>query len=195
MARQRLTNVECIVLDMQRQSAVSDAAVDLVIGQMSLQYAEDKPKALREIFRVLKPGGVLLANVWGASEHVALAGELLSAVLRTPKDRDPLPNGPLGLADAAFFDRLLEEAGFELAADHNSTGTVSFCLGHCGSFEGFKMAALPIWYPLHLSKEERPDAWMVARLAYPVIARPYADADGIVHIKDSFRIAIARKPA
>ena len=52
-------------------------------------------------------------------------------------------------------------------------------------------AALPIWYPLHLMKEERPDAWMVACFAYPVIARQYADADGIVHIKDAFRIAIA----
>ena len=39
---------------------IEDASVDLVIGQMAIQFVPDKPKALKEVMRVLKPGGLCI---------------------------------------------------------------------------------------------------------------------------------------
>lgn len=42
-----------------------DAAFDVVLCQMGLQFVPDKPAALREMWRVLTPGGRLILNVPG----------------------------------------------------------------------------------------------------------------------------------
>lgn len=46
-----------------------DAAFDAVLCQQGLQYFPDKVGALREMYRVLAPGGLLGISVWRAIEH------------------------------------------------------------------------------------------------------------------------------
>jgi SAM-dependent methyltransferase len=43
----------------------ADGAFDVVLCQFGFMFPPDKPQAYREARRVLAPGGVLLANVWG----------------------------------------------------------------------------------------------------------------------------------
>jgi ubiquinone/menaquinone biosynthesis C-methylase UbiE len=58
----------------------SDGSFDLVLCQQGLQYVPDRPAAVREMARVLVPGGRLAVSVWGAYErqpfHVALIEEI-----------------------------------------------------------------------------------------------------------------------
>ena len=46
-----------------------DADFDIVLCQQGLQFFPDKLGALREMYRVLKPGGILGICVWRAIEH------------------------------------------------------------------------------------------------------------------------------
>lgn len=72
-----------------------DASFDAVLCQLGLQYFTDRPRAAREMARVLAPGGRLATLVWRALDHspgfVALAGALerhvgaaAAAVMRAP---------------------------------------------------------------------------------------------------------------
>src|SRR6185369_13183349 len=51
--------------DMQ-ELPFADASFDVVLCQFGLMFPPDKPQAFREARRVLAPGGVLLANIWGS---------------------------------------------------------------------------------------------------------------------------------
>jgi SAM-dependent methyltransferase len=75
------TNVECadvvdidaandeatIVADLTNAPAIADATFDCVILTQTLQYVYDVHSALREVRRILRPEGVLLATVPGAT--------------------------------------------------------------------------------------------------------------------------------
>ena len=46
-----------------------DGAVHVVLASLSLMYAVDRAAAAREIARVLRPGGRLVAAVWSGPEQ------------------------------------------------------------------------------------------------------------------------------
>jgi ubiquinone/menaquinone biosynthesis C-methylase UbiE len=47
------------------QMPFADASFDVVLCQQGLQYFPDRPAAMREMARVLAPGGRISLNVWG----------------------------------------------------------------------------------------------------------------------------------
>jgi SAM-dependent methyltransferase len=72
-----------------------DEAFDAVISQFGLMFFEDKNAALKEMWRVLRPGGRLAVAVWDRLDHVPgyasmtallqrLFGERVADELRTP---------------------------------------------------------------------------------------------------------------
>lgn len=72
-----------------------DASFDAVTCQFGLMFFEDRRAALREMMRVLRPGGHLAAAVWNSLEHIPgfdllanlllrLFGEEAAGDLRTP---------------------------------------------------------------------------------------------------------------
>ncbi len=65
-------NIEWNAVDMQ-DIPFEDSSFDLVISQFGLMFVPDKVKAYKEIYRVLKPGGIFLFNTWDNLDNNKLA--------------------------------------------------------------------------------------------------------------------------
>jgi ubiquinone/menaquinone biosynthesis C-methylase UbiE len=57
-----------------------DASFDVVLCQQGLQYVPDRPAAMREMARVLVPGGRIALNVWGALERQPFHAALVDGI-------------------------------------------------------------------------------------------------------------------
>ncbi|MDH3602596.1 MAG: methyltransferase domain-containing protein [Candidatus Tectomicrobia bacterium] len=88
-----------------------DESFDLVLCQQGMQYVSDKLAALREMQRVLAPGGRLAFTVWGevSSYNAALADALARHVSAAVAARALAPNA---WSDAASIRHLVGEAEF-----------------------------------------------------------------------------------
>jgi ubiquinone/menaquinone biosynthesis C-methylase UbiE len=60
----------------------ADAAFDVVLCQQGLQFFPDKTGALREMHRVLKPGGQVGVSVWSIVEHSPCSLAIAEALRR-----------------------------------------------------------------------------------------------------------------
>jgi SAM-dependent methyltransferase len=82
----------------------ADASFDVVLCQFGFMFLPDKAQGFREARRVLRPGGVLLANVWHSMEDNPLAGAMHTRLARLfPDDPPRFFETPYGYHDA---DRL-----------------------------------------------------------------------------------------
>lgn len=91
-----------------------DAIFDAVVCQFGIMFVPDKARAAREAYRVLKPTGFFLFNVWDAIEHNPL-GQLTQQTIASYFDNDPpaFYEVPFGYHDRGEIERVLKEAGFE----------------------------------------------------------------------------------
>ncbi|WP_181391924.1 class I SAM-dependent methyltransferase [Deinococcus irradiatisoli] len=101
-----------------------DAAFSAVTCQQGLQFFPDRPGALREMRRVLEPGGRVAALVNRAHGENPLFGLLNAAGLKHVGV--PLFAAPFSLGDREELERLLTEAGFEDVEVTAHTRTVRF---------------------------------------------------------------------
>jgi SAM-dependent methyltransferase len=62
---------------------LEDASVDVVTSSFMLQLVDDRAEVLREVRRVLRPGGVLGTVTWIAGELVLAADDAFLAVVET----------------------------------------------------------------------------------------------------------------
>jgi SAM-dependent methyltransferase len=105
----------------------TDASFDVVCCQLGLQFFPDRERAVREIKRVLVPGGRAVVMVWREIERAPGFEVLAAALGRTMgADAEALMRAPFGLADAAELSRLLETGGLRDCAVRAETGKVQF---------------------------------------------------------------------
>ena len=94
----------------------NDGEFDAVICCFGLLHFADPARALREVARVLKPGGIVSFTVWHSPQN---GGEFFGLVLGTYEKLAnmnvglPLAPPMFGLADAGVRDPMLAQAGFE----------------------------------------------------------------------------------
>lgn len=89
-----------------------DAGFDLVLCQMGLQFMEDGAAALKEMCRVLAPGGRLALNV--PAPETPFFGALADALGRhLAPEAAGFVHAVFALDDPAAIARLLTDAGFE----------------------------------------------------------------------------------
>jgi SAM-dependent methyltransferase len=120
-----LENVRARVLDLE-EIAEPDASFDVVLCREGLMFAADPARAVREIRRVLRPGGRAAISVWGPRERNPWLGLVMDAV--SAQTGKPVPPhgvpGPFSLSDSVRLATLLSEAGLsdvivgEVAAPH-----------------------------------------------------------------------------
>jgi ubiquinone/menaquinone biosynthesis C-methylase UbiE len=90
-----------------------DRSFDAVVCQFGLMFFPDKVAGVREAFRVLKPGGRYLFNVWDAIAHnpgARIAHETTAAFF--PVDPPTFYTVPFSLHDPEPVRALLDQAGF-----------------------------------------------------------------------------------
>jgi SAM-dependent methyltransferase len=114
LARRRIAESRHTNVDLREgraeQLPVDDRAFDVVLASLSLMYTIDRAAAAREIERVLRPGGRLVAAVWAAAERcdIVLFQQTVGRFAPPP----PVPGvGPGALADASAFQAQLAEVG------------------------------------------------------------------------------------
>jgi SAM-dependent methyltransferase len=105
-------NVTTRVLDLE-EIAEPDESYDAVVCREGLMFAADHARALREIRRVLRPGGRLAVAVWGPRARNPWLGILLDAVGEQIGSPVPPPGvpGPFALEDGERLASLLADAG------------------------------------------------------------------------------------
>ncbi|HZN04581.1 MAG TPA: methyltransferase domain-containing protein [Candidatus Polarisedimenticolia bacterium] len=115
VARRRLEGIDGIEFRQADAMALPfpDASFDAVACQFGLMFMPDKPKAVREVRRVLTPGGTYLLNTWGSlhdNPASALTHEVLASLF--PSNPPPFLKTPFGDHDPQALTTLLSEAGF-----------------------------------------------------------------------------------
>jgi len=92
----------------------TDGSFDAVICQFGVMFFPDKRMGYREAWRVLRPGGTYLFNVWGRIEANEAAHVVSDAVAGLFPDDPPqfLPRTPYGCYDTDIIRDALAHVGF-----------------------------------------------------------------------------------
>lgn len=104
-----------------------DASFDAVISQFGLMFFDDRPRALSEMMRVLKPGGRLAVAVCGAIERspgYAAFAALLDRLFG--EEIGKAFRAPFVLGDAEDLCQIATAAGISDASVEERVGTVRF---------------------------------------------------------------------
>ena len=111
---ERLANVATQVMDGEALE-VAPGSYDAVISRLGLMYLPDKPLALREQRRVLRPGGRVGAIVFSTPERNGFFSIPVGVVRRRAGVPAPAPGqpGPFSVGADGVLGGLLEDAGFE----------------------------------------------------------------------------------
>ena len=104
----------------------ADASFDLVVCQHGLQFFPDRVAALREMRRVLAPGGRVLVMVLQALDRHPVFEALMTSVAAQLSLPIAAVTTPFALADAAELCALFASAGFEAVAVVPESTRVSF---------------------------------------------------------------------
>lgn len=166
---------------------VPDESFDAVLCSLGLMFFGDKPAALREMRRVLAPGGRVVIGTPGPTPpQLAAIGQALAA--HAGPAASAFVHAVFSFHDPAEARRLLHEAGF--AAIDVATGSVPVRLAPPVEF---------LWQYVHST----PLVAVLADLDQPTRdalerdvaerCRPFVDGDGMV-MEPGLLLATARRP-
>jgi SAM-dependent methyltransferase len=105
--------IEFRVEDAQNLS-FSNESFDLVVCQFGLMFLQDKEKGLREVMRVLKPGGTFIFSTWEKTDNVPLFKTIFNDMILPNFKDEPTARllVPFSLSDPALLTAWLEETNF-----------------------------------------------------------------------------------
>lgn len=182
-ARKRTPEANFIEGDMEALP-FGDATFDIVTGFNSFQYAASVPNAVKEAHRVLKPGGRLVAMIWGYKEDCE-AATYLAAIGKLLPPPPPGAPGPFALSEGKKLEELLETTGFKITATTDYPTTWDYPDLET-ALDGL-LSAGPATRAIDHSGYPKVHA------AITEAAQPYLQPDGHVVYQNKFRIVTASR--
>ena len=123
--RERVRNLEFARMD-AATLALPDARFDVVLCSLGLMYLPDPAAGVREMHRVLRPGGRLVLSVWGERKRCGWAGLFEIVDAEVASEVCPLF---FGLGGPGTLARLCREAGFEQITEQRRADTLVYADG------------------------------------------------------------------
>ena len=182
-ARRRVPGADVRVGDLQFLP-YEDESFDVVMGFNAFQYAADPLAALDEARRVLRPGGLVAALVWGPAEECELAPHLQAVGALMPPPPAGAP-GPFSCSAPGALRSLLEERGFEVTVVGDAAAAFSYP-DHETALRGLTSAGPVVKAVVHAGDEAVRDAVAAAIV-------PYRQDGGSYRFENVWRFAIGRK--
>ncbi|MDX1574968.1 MAG: methyltransferase domain-containing protein [Kiloniellales bacterium] len=166
-----------------------DASFDAVASQFALMFFDDKPKALSEMMRVLKPGGRMAVAVCDAVERSPGYGTFARLLDRLfGEEVGNAFRAPFVLGDAGELRRIAAAAGLEGASVEARNGSVRFrSIAELVSTE-----RACVWTLGGILDEDQFD--LLLQESEPAL-RPFAEADGKVRFDMPALVVTAGKRA
>lgn len=166
----------------------ADAEFDAVLCQQGLQFFGDKSAALREMHRVLAPGGLLALCVWRTIEHSPCHRAIAAALARhAGPELAQRFQGPFAFGDAGALRGVIQDAGFTVL-EVRAAVVMRHLLAPEVSIPGL-LASTPVG-PAVAALDETARGALVAEVAAALTA--YRDGDGLT-VPQATHIALARK--
>ena len=101
--------------------ALPDASFDVVYCQFGLMFVPEPGRALREMRRVLRPGGRVGIAVWSMPEKVGIFLIQRTVAPALPPASGEAPPSPMSMGAPGLIDDLVAEAGFNEVVRHTVT--------------------------------------------------------------------------
>ncbi len=111
IARDRVSGGDFRVGDLEALP-FADESFDAVIAANSIQYAEDRVAALRELARVSAPKARIAVGLFGRPDRVDF--RVVFAAIRDSLPEPPPGDGPFGLSGEGVLEGLVEQAGLNV---------------------------------------------------------------------------------
>jgi ubiquinone/menaquinone biosynthesis C-methylase UbiE len=170
---------------------LSDNHFDAVISRVGLIYFPDQQKALKEMLRVLKPGGHMAAIVYSTPDKNKFFSLPVSIIRDRAKLPPPLPGqpGPFSLGAPGVIETAFEKAGFiDIRSTHVPSPVLLPTAKECVQFERESFGAL---HQLMngLSAEEKTSVWEEIEKAL----QQFETAEGFAGPCEMI-VAVGRKP-
>jgi SAM-dependent methyltransferase len=118
IARQRLPGADVREGDLE-SLPFADACFDAVAAVNSLFYAQDMAAAMRELARVLRPGGRIVVTAWGPLERCEFLAAVMPGLrpLMPPPPPGASPPHPGALSEPGALAAVLKEAGLRMVEE------------------------------------------------------------------------------
>lgn len=109
-----IDNIETKVMDGENLT-LEENSFDAVISRVGLIYFPNQQKALKEMLRVLKPGGKIATLVYSTPEKNQFFSIPISIIRNRANLPPPLPNqpGPFSLGAEGAMEKAFSQAGFK----------------------------------------------------------------------------------
>jgi ubiquinone/menaquinone biosynthesis C-methylase UbiE len=151
------------------------AAFDIVYCQQGLQFIADRPQALREMHRVLAPGGRVAIAIWRGLEHnPAFAAFVHALAQHAGEEAAAMMRAPFAGPDRDEIRRLMGQVGFDKMSIR--IGVVLARFRSAAELLRHEVLSSPLAGPVGALSEDRYDA--LGRDLTKVLY-PYVEDDGI----------------